>query len=309
MKIIQDKKNRMIRGLVFAMFAALLGFLLTEAVGITGSRGEVLLAKSMGYPKLAAFIEKQMETSARETSLNDTYEAYCEKNKLNPDDDDSMVTWMNNEVDTAAKLVAECKKAEQAETNAQDDALQNEFANNSEALMDAYDKSARIAAYIWSAVIALLIGLFVALSETKNAGKVVLATLISGVMGFVSGLIAQSAYSNLMPEDSDDMFSLVVRGIGWSVIGLGVGLAIGIIRREKKEAITCVIAGFASAFISGAVFEIMVQIVTSNAMLARGIALLLMGALIGISLNLFRGEINQDYAQDAEEDFGEIKNP
>jgi hypothetical protein len=72
-------------------------------------------------------------------------------------------------------------------------------------------------------------------------------------------------------------------------MGLGIGLAIGLIKPEKKRILYCSIGGVAGAFIGGFLFNYISEIfVASNGtgVISRGIAIILMGLLIGLGVGL-----------------------
>ena len=82
----------------------------------------------------------------------------------------------------------------------------------------------------------MLIGLGMAVVlERRKTGKILLCTILSGVMGVLSGWFAQALYTGLIPEDSDSMLSLLIRGFGWGIMGIGIGLIFGLAAGDKKE--------------------------------------------------------------------------
>lgn len=295
-----DKKFTWIKVVAAAVIGALLAILLTECLGLTGSRGEAFMARRMGHEKLAVYIEKQQESVDAMNDLNEAYEAYCDKNNMNPREDSNMTVWMNKDTDNAAKLYATYKKAKEASVTAQDESLQKEFSSNASDLERAYTKASTGSAVLWSGVIALLIGLGMAVVlERRKTGKILLCTILSGVMGVLSGWFAQALYTGLIPEDSDSMLSLLIRGFGWGIMGIDIGLIFGLAAGDKKRILPKVLGGFVGAFAGGACFEFMTQIVTSNAMTARSTAVILTGVLLGIGVGLFTRH----------QDLGETKNP
>lgn len=95
---------------------------------------------------------------------------------------------------------------------------------------------------MWSAVIALFIGLFLGIGEGVYYGskeKAVKYALIGAgvslVIGFVSGYLAQWMYSGLLGDDPADFTAAFVRGLGWAIMGLGIGVAVGLITTERRE--------------------------------------------------------------------------
>lgn len=80
---------------------------------------------------------------------------------------------------------------------------------------------------------------------------------ISVVLGFFSGDLAQLMYSSLLGDDPSLFMGALTRGAGWAIMGLGIGLAIGLIRFEKKRILFCSIGGLAGAFLVGFLFNVM----------------------------------------------------
>ena len=77
----------------------------------------------------------------------------------------------------------------------------------------------------------------------------------------------------------------LVRGFGWAIMGLGTGLAVGLIKPELKRILFCSIGGLAGAFIGGFLFNYIANVIP-NDIVARGVALLIMGLLIGVGVGL-----------------------
>ena len=110
---------------------------------------------------------------------------------------------------------------------------------------------------------------------------------ISLVLGFISGDLAQMMYASLTSGDNDPSLVLgaLVRGLGWAILGLGVGVAVGLIRPGLKRILFCCIGGTAGAFLGGFAFDFICKVIP-NDLIARGVAILIMGVLIGLGVGL-----------------------
>ena len=155
----------------------------------------------------------------------------------------------------------------------------------------------RISSGIFSALIACALGLFMGLGEgifygsKENAFKyAAIGAGLSLVIGFVSGYIAQWMYSTLLTEDMSDISASVVRGLGWAIMGLGVGVSTGLIRPEKRRILFCSLGGLAGGFVGGFVFNYVVELISigesDTGTAGRAIGIIVMGLLIGLGIGL-----------------------
>ena len=89
----------------------------------------------------------------------------------------------------------------------------------------------------------------------------------------------------MLGDDPAPIAAALVRGIGWAVMGVGIGLAVGLIKPELKRLLFCVIGGTCGAFLGGFLFNFIGEAVP-NDMVSRGVAIVIMGLLIGIGVGL-----------------------
>jgi hypothetical protein len=68
-------------------------------------------------------------------------------------------------------------------------------------------------------------------------------------------------------------------------MGLGVGIAVGLIKPEKKRVFFCATGGLGGGFLGGFLFNYVGDIIP-NAVVARGVAIVIMGTLIGVGVGL-----------------------
>lgn len=157
---------------------------------------------------------------------------------------------------------------------------------------NAMTRVTRTSTAIWSGVIALFIGLFLGIGEgvyygsKQNAIKyAIIGAVVSTVIGGISGYLAQWMYASLLGDDPSDIAAALIRGLGWAIMGLGIGVAVGLIKPELKRIGFCALGGTVGAFIGGFLFNFIGKAVP-NAMASRGIAIVIMGILIGVGVGL-----------------------
>ncbi len=171
-------------------------------------------------------------------------------------------------------------------------ALEYDFHNSLELMLDAMIQITRVGTGVWSALFASMVGLFMGIGEgvyygsKENAKKYALIGFaISLVIGFISGDIAQLMYSKLQSSSSGELFRALIRGLGWSIMGAGVGTAIGLIKFDVKRFAFCLIGGGWGAFIGGFMFDFICKVFPSD-VVSRLFGILVTGLLIGIGVGL-----------------------
>ena len=90
---------------------------------------------------------------------------------------------------------------------------------------------------------------------------------------------------DMLGDNPSDINAAFIRGLGWALMGLGIGLAVGLIKPEKKRLLFCAIGGLAGGFIGGFLFNYVSDIIP-NDVVARGAAIVIMGLLIGVGVGL-----------------------
>ena len=155
----------------------------------------------------------------------------------------------------------------------------------------------RISSGIFSALVASVLGLFMGLGEglyygskgnaVKYAG---IGAGISLVLGFISGYVAQYMYATLNDNTDSDIAAAFVRGLGWSVLGLGIGICVGLIKPEMKRMLYCALGGTGGGFIGGFLFDfILLAFRTSDddtGVVSRAIGIVVMSLLIGLGIGM-----------------------
>lgn len=163
--------------------------------------------------------------------------------------------------------------------------------------LDTLKNAVRISSAIFSALIACGLGLFMGIGEGVFYGSkekafkyAAMGAGISLGIGFVSGYIAQWMYSSLLSDSASDISAAFVRGLGWAIMGLGVGVSIGLIKPEKKRILYCAIGGTAGGFVGGFIFNFITTALRTGendtGILPRAIGIIIMGILIGLGIGL-----------------------
>lgn len=167
------------------------------------------------------------------------------------------------------------------------------------ALLSAIQNAVRMNSAFFSAFTACGIGLFLGLGEGVYYGSArqafknaAMGAGISLVLGFLSGYIAQWLYSALLSNTENEFAMAFIRGIGWAIMGLGIGFSAGLIKPEKKRLLFCALGGMMGGFIGGFAFDYIYQIPglllssTDDGVVCRGIGIVVTGLLVGLGTGL-----------------------
>jgi hypothetical protein len=73
--------------------------------------------------------------------------------------------------------------------------------------------------------------------------------------------------------------------VGAALMGLGIGVAVGLIKPETKRILYCALGGLGGGFLGGFLFNYVCDIIP-NDVVARGAAIVIMGMLIGVGVGL-----------------------
>ncbi len=249
-------KTILMKGLLWALIGSFLGFGFSEITD--GIVNESTAADLMGHSYLAEY-----------------YEYYDKAMDAYDEDDMSSATYYYGLAEEALY-----------------DAYQYDFDEDMDDLEDAIQSVLRLSTAFWSALVALFIGLFLGLGEGIFYGSAANAFKYGGIgagisagIGFVSGYIAQFLYAEMLTGDSSTFMAAFTRGLGWAIMGAGVGLAIGLIKPAGKRILFCLLGGLAGGFTGGFLFNYICDIIP-NDVVARGVAIVIMGLLIGLGVGL-----------------------
>lgn len=284
-------KTILVKGLLWALIGALIGFGLSEVSKANDSEGFV--AGLLGYSYLQDYYDYS-EKADREWDLAYVeYEAYCKSRGLDAESTDVFRNWyLNGSSETAARHLTNYATYDQMADEALYASYQYDFQMDEEALKNGFAQISRAGTGLWSAIIALCIGLFLGIGEGVFYGSsnqavkyALIGAGVSLVLGFVSGYVAQWMYSSMLADDPSKIAAALIRGAGWAVMGMGIGIGIGLIKPEMKRILFCGIGGLCGAFIGGFLFNYVCDIVP-NDLVARGVAIVIMGGLIGVGVGL-----------------------
>lgn len=291
-KVKVNFKTVLQKGILWALIGALVGFAIGELLG--GLINSSSAASLLGYSHLSKYFSYSEEASNELEAADAEFKSYCKTKGIDPDSSDALLNWYKgSDISSSAKshidnYISISGKADDELY----DAYQYDFGSSEEKLTEGTKKCIRVATGLWSAIIALFIGLSLGIGEgifygsKENALKYgAIGAGISVVLGFFSGDLAQLMYSSLLGDDPSLFMGALTRGAGWAIMGLGIGLAIGLIRFEKKRILFCSLGGLAGAFLGGFLFDFICKIIP-NDMIARGLAILIMGILIGVGVGL-----------------------
>ncbi|MBQ8831213.1 MAG: FHA domain-containing protein [Oscillospiraceae bacterium] len=283
-------KTILTKGLLWAIIGAFLGFIVSEVLGST-LLSDATAAKLAGHPELVDYYSYDQQANNAFEVVNEYYEDYCRINGLNAEDTNNMGVWIAQASET--ELTAVEKYLELSDKA--DEALYNAYINyagSDEEFFEQVSSVTRMSTAMWSAVIALFIGLLLGLGEgifygsgSKAAMYGAIGAVISLVIGFGSGYVAQLMYAELLGDDPTAFMSAFVRGLGWAIMGLGVGISIGLIKPQVKRIVFCALGGLVGAFLGGFLFNYILEIVP-NDVVSRGVAIVIMGMLIGLGVGL-----------------------
>lgn len=284
-------KTILVKGLLWALIGAFLGFGISELLdGVTGNDK---IASSMGYSYLADYYEYSEEASDEFNKAFKEFEKYCKRHHLGTDNTNAFANWLENEASQSAKdHLDEYTEIDDKANEALYNSYENEFKSDEDDLSDALANISRLGTAIWSAIIALFIGLFLGIGEgvyygskSKAVKYALLGAAISVVIGFGSGYLAQLMYSKMLSDNSSAFMSAFVRGVGWAIMGIGIGLAVGLIKPTGKRILFCGLGGLCGAFIGGFLFNYVCDVIP-NDIAARAVAIIIMGGLIGVGVGL-----------------------
>lgn len=285
-------KTVLVKGLLWAIIGAILGFGISEFTS-NGFLSNAKIANLLGYRNLSDYYEIDEKADKAYEKVDKFFRDYCKSNNINPDSSGAFSKFINGNISAAAEDALD--KWHELYLESEDtlyDAYIYDFDSDDDDFEDGISRVNKAQTGAWAAVIALFIGLFLGIGEgvyygsKDNAIKYALIGAgISVVIGYISGYFAQAMYAEMISDSSSDINAAFIRAIGWGLMGIGVGLSIGLIKPDKKRILFCSIGGFAGAFVGGFLFNYICDIVSQD-IAARGVAIIIMGALIGVGVGL-----------------------
>lgn len=284
-------KTVLMKGILWALIGSFLAFGLSELVENFFPNSSI--ASAMGYRDLAKYYRAYDKEEKILDEINAIYQKYCKQAGIDIDDEGAFSKWYLSVSDQKTKdLIGDYLEASEASGDKLYEAYRDDFDGDEGEMKDAMVKVTRYHTAIWAGVIALLIGLSLGLGEgifygsKLNAIKyAAIGAGVSLVIGTISGYLAQWMYASMLGDNPSKLAAAAIRALGWSIMGIGIGLSVGLIKPELKRIISCTIGGFAGAFIGGFLFNYVCDIIP-NDFAARGIAIVIMGVLIGVGVGL-----------------------
>ncbi len=286
-------KTVLVKGLLWALLGAFIGFGISELMddNLTSTK---TVASLCGHGELVEYYKYAEKADAAYGKLYAEFEKWCKAEKENPKDEDALSTWLfsGDMSDTTEEYWEDYFDYDQKAEEALYDAYLNKYDEDENELSDALAIVTRTSIAIWSAIIALFIGLFLGIGEgiyygskEKAVKYALIGAGVSLAIGFISGYLAQWMYSGMLGDNPADFAAAFIRALGWMIMGLGIGVSVGLIKPEKKRILFCSLGGLVGAFIGGFLFNYVCDIIP-NDVVARGIAIVIMGSLIGIGVGL-----------------------
>ncbi len=286
-------KTVLVKGLLWALIGAFIGFGISELTD-DNLTGDVTAARLSGHSELVDYYEYSVKAEEAIEKLDAEHERWCKKEGIDPDDSDAITKWIASG-DMSAKAEGYLEDYLDYDDKADEalyDAFVGEYDEDEDELSNALKVVSRTGTALWSAAIALFIGLFLGIGEGVFYGSkekafkyALIGAGVSIVIGLVSGYLAQWMYSEMLTDDPADFTAAIVRGLGWAIMGLGIGVAAGLIKPEKKRLLFCALGGLGGGFVGGFLFNYVCDIIP-NDVVARGVAIVIMGLLIGLGVGM-----------------------
>lgn len=286
-------KTVLVKGLLWALIGSFLGFAISEFTegNLTSDANAAILS---GHTEMVEYYEYQAQADAAFEEFHGEFKDWCEDNDLDPEDEESIGLYLTSDdvSDKAEKSLDDYLDSDDKASAELYDLYLNEYDEDEDQIKDAISEVTRMGSALWCAVIALFVGLCLGIGEGVYYGSAekaikyaLIGALVSLAIGFVSGYMAQWMYAEMLGDDAEDFTAALVRGLGWAVMGLGIGTAVGLTKPEKKRILFCALGGLVGAFIGGFLFNYVCQIIPDD-VVARGVAIIIMGILIGVGVGL-----------------------
>ncbi|MDR1642261.1 MAG: FHA domain-containing protein [Clostridiales bacterium] len=245
-------KTILVKGILWAFIGALLGFALSES--LHAPIGTVSMLRLMGQDELA----------------------------------DAQQYWQDFYYDPDGIV----NEAKYKKFLSEFEILKNKVHLTDDEIEKATISAAKISAAIFSMIIALSLGLFLGIGEGAYYGSkekavkyALIGAGISVAIGFASGYAAEAIYNALHSNEASTFTNAMARGLGWSIIGLGVGISIGLIKPESRRLLFCSLGGLAGGFLGGFIFDFAVT-VSDTGTFSRAIGIVVIGLFIGLGIGL-----------------------
>lgn len=286
-------KTVLVKGLLWALIGAFLGFGISEFAD-KSITSDMSAARLCGHSELVDYYEYTNKANKALEKVNKEFEKWCKKNDLDHENSNNISKWMSSG-DMSASAESYLEDYSNYDESASEelyDAYVEHYNEDEDVLEDALASVTRTSTAMWSGIIALFIGLFLGIGEGIFYGSkekafkyALIGAGVSIAIGFISGYLAQWMYAEMLTDDPADITAAFVRGLGWAIMGLGIGVAVGLIKPEKKRMLFCALGGLGGGFVGGFLFNYVCDIIP-NDVVARAVAIVIMGSLIGLGVGL-----------------------
>lgn len=283
-------KTILVKGILWALIGAIAGFALGELSYIVFPKSTI--ASMLGYRYLSKYSRYSDKAEDIGKKLERKYKAYCKENDLDEEDSSSLDSFYYEADENTLKLFNDYSESRSKALDTLEEAYEKEFHSEEDELEAAIKRVTRVYTAVWSGAIALAIGLFLGLGEGIYYGSkksalryALIGAAISLAIGLLSGYLAQWMYSSMLTEDTEEITAALVRGLGWAIMGLGIGIAVGLIKPDPKRIIFCAIGGMLGAFLGGFAFNYVYKFISED-IASRAIGIVIMGILIGVGVGL-----------------------
>lgn len=159
-----------------------------------------------------------------------------------------------------------------------------------------YEMAIIITTIFFSTTVGSIIGAMMGLGEgiyygskSKAMKYMLIGFGISLVISGVCGAVAQVIFSKMLENTMAFSFSSITlaRAVGWSMVGLGVGIPTGLIKPQFQRILYCSIGGLVGGFAGGIFFQIAYLILPiGDGIFSRAVGIVFLGALIGLGVGL-----------------------
>ena len=172
-----------------------------------------------------------------------------------------------------------------------------------EASFEKDTSTLKILSTIWFILLSISVSLGLAIAEPavgRNTRAAVingvLGAVLGGIGGFIVSLFIDSFYNFLGGGSSDSGFiqQMFARGVGWSVLGLFVAIAPGIILRSWKKLALGLAGGLIGGLVGGVLFDIICGI-TGSAVPARCFNIIGLGLGAAVATTLLENLAKQGW--------------
>lgn len=288
-------KTIIVKGLLWALIGSILGFMLSEVSSVTIGKHS-LLAWVTGSRNLVEYYQYEEKADKVMDKINMQYYLWCIKNLKNPNDEDNFGIWLDSD-DLSKKTqehISQYLEYDELSTDALNAAYNYDFDGDEDTMTFILRLMTCLSTALWSAVVAMVIGLALGIGEGVFYGSFLKALIygaigavVSMIIGAISGCLAQLMFSfvNSIFEDPIILVSAFIRGVAWGLMGLGIGMAAGLIKPAFKRIIFCTIGGTIGGFAGGFLFDFVCEIVPFD-VAARLVGVVIMGILIGLGVGL-----------------------